>query len=219
MVIKTRAVNEKQKKERFMMILNTAHELFCKNTYEKVSILNIAKKAGIAKGTVFLYFKTKEELFLTLTGLEFQKWFDSLDEKLKLIIKSKKNISIDEFIDVLGASLGKNNVLIRLIAILHIKLEQNIDISAARQFKLMMHKRLETTGALLEDCLHIKEKGRGLKLLLWAYAVIIGFKHLSEPAPVMQEVISEPGMENLKVDFLSGIKEVLKILFKEFKDK
>ena len=38
--------------------------MFLQTNYEAVTIAAVAQESGLAKGTVYLYFKTKEELFL-----------------------------------------------------------------------------------------------------------------------------------------------------------
>lgn len=43
-------------------LLNTAMELFTVNGYEKTMVSDIVKKAGVAKGTFFYYFPTKESV-------------------------------------------------------------------------------------------------------------------------------------------------------------
>lgn len=50
-----------KKAERKEELLKTAYELFLSRGYEAVSVDEIIKKAGIAKGTYYYYFKSKEE--------------------------------------------------------------------------------------------------------------------------------------------------------------
>ncbi|MFI3227458.1 MAG: TetR/AcrR family transcriptional regulator [Clostridia bacterium] len=45
------------------LILQNAIEIFCDNGFERTTISGVAKQAGIGKGTVYEYFKSKEELF------------------------------------------------------------------------------------------------------------------------------------------------------------
>jgi AcrR family transcriptional regulator len=45
-------------------ILDAARAAFSRNGYERASVEDIAVQAGIAKGTLYLYFKSKEELYL-----------------------------------------------------------------------------------------------------------------------------------------------------------
>ena len=50
----------KEKKRR--RILKAATDLFIRHGYRRTSVADIARQAGVAKGTVYLYFKTKTEL-------------------------------------------------------------------------------------------------------------------------------------------------------------
>jgi len=47
-----------------MLIRNSAYELFKKNGYKKTNISMITKKAGIATGSFYNYFNSKEDIFL-----------------------------------------------------------------------------------------------------------------------------------------------------------
>jgi len=52
--------NERPTKE---IILQTATHLFLRDGFQKVSVEDIAKEAGMTKATVYYYFETKAELF------------------------------------------------------------------------------------------------------------------------------------------------------------
>lgn len=56
---------ETEKQER---ILNAAMKEFAKHGYERASTNEIIKEAGISKGSLFCYFKSKKELYLFLLG-------------------------------------------------------------------------------------------------------------------------------------------------------
>ncbi|MBM4255845.1 MAG: TetR/AcrR family transcriptional regulator [Deltaproteobacteria bacterium] len=53
-------------KDKHEAILTAAFSLFGHYGYRRTSIDDIAQEAGIAKGTVYLYFKSKEEIFRAL---------------------------------------------------------------------------------------------------------------------------------------------------------
>lgn len=55
-----------EKELRKKMILAAAKELFFKHSYEKTSMNAIAQKVGLAKGTLYLYFSNKDELYISL---------------------------------------------------------------------------------------------------------------------------------------------------------
>ncbi len=64
---KTPAPEENSKRqERAQRILDAASELIQRWGYRKTTIDDIAKQAGVAKGTIYLHWKTREELFMAL---------------------------------------------------------------------------------------------------------------------------------------------------------
>ncbi len=65
-------------------ILLKAREIIAKKGYYNATIKEIAKKAGVAQGTPYLYFKNKEEIFIELI-LSFQVEIDTIiSEALKI---------------------------------------------------------------------------------------------------------------------------------------
>jgi AcrR family transcriptional regulator len=53
---------EEKKRKTKKAILAAAVELFGKNGFENTSIAQLARKAGVGKGTVYSYFKTKQDI-------------------------------------------------------------------------------------------------------------------------------------------------------------
>lgn len=56
------SVREKKKKETRQAIMQAAIRLFSEKGFEKTSIEELAKAAGIGKGTIYGYFQTKSEI-------------------------------------------------------------------------------------------------------------------------------------------------------------
>lgn len=59
-------------------ILDSARELALEHGVRKVTIAEIAAAANVGKGTVYLYWETKEDLFLGLLAREVLAWIDTL---------------------------------------------------------------------------------------------------------------------------------------------
>jgi len=64
-------------------IVEAATEVFIRHGYRKASMDDVAERAGVAKGTIYLYFKNKAELLLEATIEEKKRYF----EKLKSIFQ------------------------------------------------------------------------------------------------------------------------------------
>ncbi len=65
---------EKEKEQRRKAILKAARKLFIKRGYNPVTVANIAKKADLSKGAIYLYFSSKEEICAQILLDEIEKF-------------------------------------------------------------------------------------------------------------------------------------------------
>lgn len=80
-------------------ILQAASKVFVKRGYFRTQMEDVAKESEVAKGTLYLYFKSKEELFASLFESMFDQGYfniekiknlpDAATEKLKLYVKTQ----------------------------------------------------------------------------------------------------------------------------------
>ncbi len=204
-----RAVREDQKERRRREILDVAWRLFRERRYGEITVSEVAREAGLAKGTVYLYFETKEELFLSALERQLVAWFEYLDGRLR---EMRGGCDIPEVVGLLCGSLEERPALVRALAIMHGILEQNVGFGAAMRFKQTLLSRLTRTGSLLEECLPLLGAGDGVRSLLRAHALIVGLWQLSDPAPTGRRILEEPGMEGFRVDFASEFPETMRAL-------
>jgi TetR/AcrR family fatty acid metabolism transcriptional regulator len=61
-----RSLKEKQRQEREELILQAAEEVLTEKGYYETSVDEIAARVGIAKGTVYLHFPSKEDLVVAI---------------------------------------------------------------------------------------------------------------------------------------------------------
>lgn len=75
-------VREEKKRQTRKAILEAAISLFGSRGYDKTSIDQLAKKAGVGKGTIYSYFRTKSEIFLAFCEDELDFLHLEMDRKL-----------------------------------------------------------------------------------------------------------------------------------------
>lgn len=73
----TRTVLDRE--TRRQQILTAATGVFARKGYRHASIADIIEAAGIARGTFYLYFESKEEIFVALIDL----WFEALSRRFQ----------------------------------------------------------------------------------------------------------------------------------------
>jgi AcrR family transcriptional regulator len=79
-------------KDKKQLILDAAETLLHKYGYSKTSLDDIAKEAGLGKGTIYYYFESKEEIFIAVAKDHSDKYFSLI----KKSIASKKGFA-DKF--------------------------------------------------------------------------------------------------------------------------
>ena len=139
-------------RERREEIMDAAVEIFACKGYYNTKIADIVEAVGIAKGTFYLYFKSKKALFLAL----IKKQRDLIEEgiNLKNIIEASNDLK--SFVKILVREAfniyGSNRNL--TIVILRESVSVNEDFVG--EFKLMDRERTERLKRAYE---YLKEEG------------------------------------------------------------
>jgi TetR/AcrR family transcriptional regulator, fatty acid metabolism regulator protein len=74
-----------KKKLRKQQIMQAAVEIFGKSSYQNANISEIAQKAGIAEGTIYQYFKNKQDLFFTIGFERTREFCKQIDLNLETV--------------------------------------------------------------------------------------------------------------------------------------
>ena len=69
--------SENQKKAKHNQILHAAVQVFSEKGYNGAVVADIAERAGIGKGTIYEYFRSKEELFFSVFELYWEETWDA----------------------------------------------------------------------------------------------------------------------------------------------
>lgn len=209
MVIKRRARGQEDKAARRQSILTAARTVFLARGFGDLTMAALARRAGLAKGTPYLYFKTKEEVFLALLQEELWDWLDFVETRLAAL---RPNAAPARVAALLSGTLAEREVLTRLLAILHTLVERNLDENVALAFKRDLLSRTRATGQALERVLGFLRPGQGIALLLAADALVIGFSQLADPAPAVRRLLERPDLVPFRVDFAAELSRTLEAL-------
>lgn len=80
------------KEEKRCDIALSAITLFCEKGIQQTSIDQIAKSAGVAKGTIYLYFKNKEEIVFTIWDILTQQHEEAFHKRINTNMSEKEKI-------------------------------------------------------------------------------------------------------------------------------
>ena len=203
-----RATSRAAREDRRDAILDAAAGLFARIGFRDISMALLAERSGVAKGTLYLYFPTKEAVFLDLYGREMEAWFDQVEQRIDDIPANDHHRLAGLLVDAVVA----RPQLPALASLLHTVLERNIPFEVALAFKQALLDRSRALGIRLENSMEFLGSGDGLRLLLRTNALMLGNWQASTPAPITRKVLDEPGMEDLRIDFSEEFENTLVLL-------
>jgi AcrR family transcriptional regulator len=209
--ITKRARNREAKDERRNDILRAALALFAEHPYDKVTMAALARRTGLAKGTVYLYFDTKEAVFLALLIDQLDDWFSVLRPRLREMASEG---FVDRLPDVFAQTMSDRPALIRLTGLLHTTLERNIDVELARDFKRRLATLMQGPGQILENRIDRFGPGDGSRLLMRMHALTVGLGQMANPSDSVAEAIADPDLLFFRVDFERELGDVLRMLLR-----
>ncbi len=167
-----RALATEDKQARQAAILSAARDLFNEGDGGLPTASQVAAASGLAKGTVYLYFQTKEEIFANLL---LEGWIPVMGavESIFRATKGRRSDKIQAFIEGLVDHLDGHPELLRLDSLGPGVLEKNMTPEALRAYKLEFTGHLLQAGGCIDKALHLEE-GRGVQILMRTYALARG---------------------------------------------
>src|ERR1700759_5383530 len=91
---------------RHQEVLEAARRIFARLGYSATNVEEIAKEAGMAKGTVYLYFKSKEEVFAAVLARDLDNLPNRTIEGMSAVQSFAKRLRI--FLDLRLAYMKTN---------------------------------------------------------------------------------------------------------------
>ena len=76
------ATNRIEKNHKYHQILEAAVKVFARQGFYQSTVAQIAKEAGVADGTIYLYFKNKDDILVQFFSFRTKQVFDSFREEV-----------------------------------------------------------------------------------------------------------------------------------------
>lgn len=204
MTVSIRAREPEQKADRRRAILDAALRLWQESTYEQFTMSELANRLGVAKGTLYLYFETKEDLFQSLLDSMVTGWANELSMWLGALRSPARP---KEIVAVIGRSLKGRPQMLRLIPVLEIQSgrEEERPIVAERP-----RPELETAARALNSALPQLKVAYGLRFLNSLYGLMVGWHARAErPQPVAVEFSPGKAGHTCDDEFLVTVEALL----------
>lgn len=146
-----RATTKSERAARRRQILTAAAALLEGWSVDDVNIDRIADLAGIAKGTVYLYFRTREELILEVFDWHHALWFEAVEMELG---NSTQQLSPDDIGRILAATLTERPLLLRLFGRVGALLNGSIAPERLQRIRVRQANRIVRVARTLQRRVH-----------------------------------------------------------------
>ena len=127
------------------MLVATA-ELLERWSFSDITMDRIAHRAGVAKGTLYLYFRTKDALFLSLYEERLGAWYTELQA---LADYGAGTVEPATAARTIASTLAARPILIHLHGLLHSTMGLNIDLETMVAFRRRQYGKILTLASAL----------------------------------------------------------------------
>ena len=175
-----RALDADEKAARREALLDAAERLY-EHTLQLPGVAEVAAEAGMAKGTVYLYFSSREALYLGLHQRQAQRFFDDLAARMAL----PQPFDQEAMLTIVDAHLIRRPAFLSLSNACMAAAPDAVDEATHEALHLALGESMARVGAALERHLPQLRPGEGLRFLHQGYALLLGLYQLvGQPSQV-----------------------------------
>jgi len=197
-----RARSETAKLEREDAILTATEILLRQSGYEAMTMQAVATAAGLAKGTLYLYFTSREALVLAVHSRLFDRWID------RFAIHQPELTGFDGFCRDFSRHYADDPLFLQLAGFANALLELHLDREAYIKSKRGMARRVKRLAGLV--CQQFSIAPAAAQKLIWGFLTIAGgTAQMTVRPPVAKtdlpdDVIAFTGLANFETVFVNA---------------
>ena len=126
-------------------IVSACAQLYETMSFRDITLRDIGERTSFTRTSIYNYFQTKEEIFLSLTQREYEAWAGDLEA----LCRREEDLSAEEFAGALARTLERRKRLLKLVSM------NLYDMEASSRLENLAAFKRAYAGALssLERCL------------------------------------------------------------------
>lgn len=196
---KQRARTVQEKDARRTSLLESALTLLLENNGQLPTVNAIAAQAGVAKGTAYIYFKSKEAIYMALFEQQLFAWFEEVRQQLRF---TSGDIN-DSLVDALLSFKQQQPYVWLLASLSHFTLEPALDKNDLLHHKTKLAQEYRSTAFAISKAADRDPDGiEEIQVrLLQSYAYLLGCWQVVYPPVAITSLITGPGLTTLQPDF------------------
>ncbi|WP_102026837.1 TetR/AcrR family transcriptional regulator [Salirhabdus sp. Marseille-P4669] len=193
----------KKNRPKYKQIIDAAVEVIAENGYHASQVSKIAKKAGVADGTIYLYFKNKEDILVSMFEEKMGQFIEIIKEEIAT--KSNANEKLYTLIEMHFTQLAQDH---HLAIVTQLELRQS-NKELRLKINRVLRGYMEIVDSILQEGMEegVFYKEMNSKLIR---QMIFG---------TLDEVVTNWVMKEQKYDLVSQVSDVHHFIIHGLKNK
>lgn len=205
-----RARDAEQKQQRKQTLLDAGWHIYLENDGQLPSVAQISARAGLAKGTFYIYFKTKEELFVELVATAMDELFCKLNTYL-----DQPEVTPRGCIDVFISAVDRQAPIIQLGPMLTGVLEKNTDPAITLGFKRQLVANLNHCGQKLEQRFPGLSPHTAARTLMRSYAIMLGIAQILPSSADADTQLQQEEFAPIRLSLADDAAPIIEMLWRQ----
>ena len=151
-------------------IVSACARLYESKGFKEITLKEIGEATTLTRTGIYLYFETKEEIFLALLAREYDAW----SEELRSLMREREAMTRREVAEALAGTLTAHPRLLRLLSMNLYDMEANSRPERLAQFKASFGASLETVDLVIRKYLPEKDGAERQRFLYAFFPFIYG---------------------------------------------
>ena len=171
-------------------IINACEQLYQTMSFKEITLKEIGKVTSFSRPTIYNYFQTREEIFLALFKLEYDRW----NEDLTAILDQNETLSKKGLAEQIARSLAGREQLLRLLSMNNYDMEANSRQEMLTSFKASYGRSMQLVRMLLEKFCPDLDKAEIQKFIYIFYPFMFGIYPYAEVTEKQKTAMEEAGV-------------------------
>jgi AcrR family transcriptional regulator len=206
---RSRAVSVEDKALRRTAILDAAERLLETSPDRSTLMSELAERAGIAKGTLYLYFPSKESLILAVHERHCEVFFETLIARLE----QSTPATFDDIAEIAQIHMINHPTYLSCASACFLGMERNLPLDEIQAHMLRIAQWIERSALGLSRHFHPIDSVQAASLLHHSYALIIGLWQLLKPEAQARIHPHHASGQTLRREFAREVDAALRALW------
>ncbi len=171
-------------------ILKACADLYETRGFKEITLKEIGEATTLTRTGIYLYFRTKEEIFLALLAREYDEWV----AEMLAVMAEKQSMTREETAAVLARTLTDHPRLLRLLSMNLYEMEANSRPERLAEFKRSFGASLDTVDRMLRRYIPEADEARRRRLLYAFFPFIYGIYPYTGVTEKQQKAMEEAGV-------------------------